>query len=91
MKKLILALLVTLPFAALAQDEDDVAEVVAEEALDREPAADKKDAKSTVEKARYRLYSGGQDEQDLQVQANLPQPQRYNDGQAPVLKTSGEE
>ena len=92
MKKLVLGFFaLLLPLLAIAQDtlpDETVSE------MDRDPAAvaDKKDSTPVAQKARYRLYSGGQDEQDLQVQTNLPQPQRYSDGQAPVVvKTSGEE
>jgi hypothetical protein len=92
MKKLILLFVgvMSFPFVSFAQEElpDDV---VLQDA-DRDPAAaDKKDTTPVAQKAKFRLYSGGQDEQDLQVQANLPQPQRYSDGQAPVIKATGEE
>lgn len=93
MKKLVLFFVATvLPVLGFAQ-QDSLPEDIVQNS-DRDPAAtaaDKKDPTPVAQKARYRLYSGGQDEQDLQVQANLPQPQRYADGQAPVIKTSGEE
>ena len=94
MKKLILSfLLVMAPFAAFSQYPDEAPDdtQVEESSVEREPSADKKDSANAAQKARYRLYAGGQDEQDLQVQASLPVPQRYNDGQAPVIKTTGEE
>lgn len=33
-----------------------------------------------LDRARHRLYPGGRDEQDLTVQATLPQPSRSPDG-----------
>jgi hypothetical protein len=39
-------------------------------------------AKGAPDKARQRLYSGGRDEQDLEVQATLPQATRTADGSA---------
>ncbi len=92
MKKLILIFvgIVFVPLVSFAQEE--LPEDVVVQEADRDPAAlDKKDMTPVAQKAKFRLYSGGQDEQDLQVQANLPQPQRYSDGQVPVIKASGEE
>ena len=104
MKSLILAMLILFAPFAFAQDEDatvedDSTQVV--DTVDREPAAtktaatnqNKEDSAQTAQKARFRLYPGGQDEQDLQVQSTLPQPQRTHDSQqlTPVVKTTGEE
>jgi hypothetical protein len=105
MKSLILAVLLLFAPFAFAQDEDATVEddsTTATASVDREPAATNTTTTSTTnkndntplnQKARYRLYPGGQDEQDLQVQSTLPQPQRTHDSQqlTPVVKTTGEE
>lgn len=56
----------------------------------RSPAADESAGRLAPEqmnKARYRLYPGGQDEQELKVQESLPLPTRLPDG-SPVSTMS---
>lgn len=60
------------------------------EAANREPAASETGGRlgtGQLNKARYRLYPGGQDEEDLKVQESLPIPTRYPDGN-PAAPTS---
>jgi hypothetical protein len=57
---------VSVPDTVWAQDDDD--EVF--QSLNR----------TSVEKARQRLYVGARDEQNLEVQPSLPQPSRSPDG-----------
>ncbi len=58
--------MVASPGFAWAQDDDD--EIF--QSLNR----------TSVEKARQRLYVGARDEQNLEVQPSLPQPSRSPDG-----------
>lgn len=62
--------------ATAAQDESEDANI------DREVAAEGSRSRAAQnDKARYRRYPGGQDEQELKVQAVLPMPARSVDGQ----------
>ncbi len=74
-----LILVLNLPVSSTALAEDD-SEYSDDEESDvaREPAAAGKDA-APSSKARYRLYPGGQDEEDIKVQAVLPSPVRSFD------------
>ncbi|MCM2280862.1 MAG: hypothetical protein NDI61_03335 [Bdellovibrionaceae bacterium] len=53
------------------------------ETTDRRPASSTRVgqvASEQLNRARYRLYPGGQDEEDLKVQESLPLPTRNPDG-----------
>ncbi len=86
MKKLLLAVSILLLSDFAKADEEVVrpettateataTEATAGDAPTREPAA-----VHTVEQAKLRQYPGGRDEQDIKIQASLPQPTKNIDG-----------
>lgn len=90
------SLLLIVP-AAFAQSEtniDDASVYEPEEFGHRGPASSEaggRVAAGQLNQARYRLYPGGQDEEDLKVQDALPIPTRYPDGSAPPTSSSPRE
>lgn len=57
---------------------------------EREPAASGAVAGQQPNQARYRLYPGGQDEEDLRVQDALPIPTRLPDGSSAAPLSTGQ-
>ncbi len=74
-----LMIALSLPVSLLA-NADDEGEYAGEETdAERVPATAKDRTSAPLNKARYRLYPGGQDEEDIEVQAVLPTPLRSFD------------